>query len=224
MQTLFIHEVSSCEAFDAAEACRATTILLPAVAALGEFRRRARGLGAEIFVAVSAADSATLDAELDALGSDLPDGVALADCRGRIDLQHLSIKLAVREALANRPEGSVRVLAMAGQSAAGVLALPAFAGGLGRLAGLAWDPGVLGQAIGIDLAAPTLKIAASQVVFAAAAARVPAFFALSPQLDAATLTRRCAQVHRAGYGGVILKTPAQFAIVRRDLGMIDKRP
>ncbi len=223
MQTRFIHEVSSPEAFDAAEDCGASTILLPAVA-FRKFRRRARGMGAGIFVAVSSADSVALDAELDAFGSDLPDGVALADCRGRADLQRLSIKLAVREALANSPEGAVRILAMAGQSAAGVLALPALAGGPSRLFGLAWDPGVLAQAIEVDPAAATLKMAASQLVFAAAAARVPAFFALSAQQDDATLTRRCAHVRRAGYGGVILKTPAQFAIVRHDLGMIDKRP
>ena len=178
-----------------------------------------------IFVAISSADSPELDAELDMLGPDLPDGVLLADCRGRADLQHLSVKLSVREALANRPEGAVRILALAGQSPAGVLALSDLPGGTRRLAGLLWDPAALAQAIDIAPEASTVKMAGSQVVFAAAAAGVPAFFVASPlQDDDATLVRRCAQARRAGFAGAVLKTPAHFAAVRRRPDMIDKRP
>ncbi len=221
-----IHEASCPEAVEAADDCSASILLLPTAAIANELRglARARAMSAAIFVAVSPADSGALEAELDALGSDLPDGVLLSDCRGRADLQKLSAKLSVREALANRPEGAVRILAMAGQSAAGVLALPDFAGGARRLNGLAHDPVALAQAIAIDPAASTSDTAMSLVAFAAAAANVPAFLALSPHQDPATLVRQCAQVRGAGFAGVILRTPAQFVAAQRDLGMIDKRP
>ncbi len=222
----FIHEASSPEAIEAADDCSASALLLPTVAAASGLRglARARGMRAAIFVAVSPTDSGALEAELDALGADLPDGVLLADCRGRADLQRLSAKLAVREARANRPEGAVGILAMAGQSAAGVLALPDFSGGARRLQGLAHDPYALAQAIGADPAASTSDTAMSLAAFAAAAANVPAYLALSPDQDPATLIRRCAQIRGAGFAGAILRTPAQFLAVREDHGMIDKRP
>ena len=226
MLTRFIHEVSCPEAVEAADDCSASILLLPTPAIADELRAmaRARDMRAAMFIAVPSADSDALEAALDALGSDLPEGVLLADCRGRADLQRLSAKLAVREALANRPEGAVRVLAMAGQSAAGVLALPDFTGGARRLDGLVHDPIALAQAIGADPAASTSVTARSLAAFAAAAANVPAFLALSPHQDPATLVSRCAEVRRAGFAGVILRTPAQFVAARRDLGMIDKRP
>lgn len=213
MQFCFIHEVSCPGAVEAAGEYGASRLLMPTTGSANDLRRlaRARGMRAEIFVAVSPADSDTLDAELDVFGTDLPDGVILADCRGRRDLQRLSVKLGVREAQANRPEGVVRVLAMAGQSAAGVLKLPDFVGGARRLVGLVYDPAALSQATGLDPAASPLKAAMSQVAFSAAAANVAAFFALSSDQDPAKLVRRCAQLRRGGYAGAILKTPAQFA-------------
>jgi citrate lyase subunit beta/citryl-CoA lyase len=225
MQFCFIHEVSRPGAIEAADESGASRLLLPAAGSANDLRRqaRARGMRAEIFVAVSPADSDALDAELDALGPDLPDGVVLADCRDRRDLQRLSVKLGVREAQANRPEGVVRILAIAGQSAAGVLKLPDLAGGARRLAGLVYDPGALARDIGVELESSTLKTAMSLAVFAAVAANVPAFLALSPNQDPATLLRRCAQLRRAGYAGAILKTPAQFAAARGGADMIDKR-
>ena len=224
MQEKLIHEISSLEALEAAEACGASTLLFPTVAAFVEFRRRSRGMDAGVYVAVSDAGSPALDAELDSLGSDLPDGVVLADCRGRADLQRLSVKLAVREALAKRPEGVVRILAMAGQSAAGVLALPDLAGGARRLAGLAHDPETLARAIGVVPAASTVQMAGSQVVFAAAACSVPAFFVPPRQQDAGALIRGYALARRAGFAGAILKTPAHFVAIRQAQEMIDKRP
>jgi len=224
MQESFIHEVSSAETLETALACRASTLLFPAAVVWDEWRRHARSYGARILVAVSPVDSPALDAELDALAPDLPDGVVLADCRGRADLQRLSVKLAVREAQMNQSDGAVRILAMVGQSASGALALPNLAGGSRRLAGLAYDPCALAQAIGVLPTTSTLRMARSQVVFAAAAAGVPAWFVATPEEEPDKLLRRYGQIRLAGYAGMIVKTPAQFAALRQAQEMIDKRP
>lgn len=224
MQESFIHEVSSPETFESALACGASSFCFSAANVRDEWRRHARGTGARIFVAVSSADSAALDAELDRLAPDLPEGVVLADCRGRADLQRLSVKLAVREARANHTDGAVRILAMVGQSAAGALALPDLAGGARRLAGLVYDPCALARSIDVQPATSTVRMAWSQVVVAAAAAGVPAWFVPTAQEDSEILLRRYAQIRRAGYAGMILKTPAQFVVLRQAQEMIDKWP
>jgi citrate lyase beta subunit len=62
------------------------------------------------------------------------------------------------------------------------------------------------------------------VIFAAAAAGVPAFFVPPPQEDAERTAERCAQASRAGYDGMVVQTPAQYVAARARLAMIDKRP
>ena len=236
MESRLILEVSTPDALTAGVACGASALLAPNAAWGAELRRlvRARGVKAEIFVAITAAGgeapNVELDADLDVLGMDLPDGVFLADCRSRADLQQVAVKLALREALAGRPDGVVRIVAMAAQSPAGVLVLSGLAGGARRLAGLAFDPGGLADATRIDLTAPALALAEAQVVFAAAAAGVQAIF-VPPRQEETTrkgeaerLLERCAQARRAGYGGMVVKTPAQFVALRERLAMIDKRP
>lgn len=226
MQGRLILEVASPAALTAAAACGASALLAPNAAWGAEMRRlvRARSVAASVFVAIAAADDSALDAELDVLGADLPDGVFLADCRSRADLQQVSAKLALREALADRPDGAVRIVAMAAQSPAGALALAGLAGGFRRLEGLAYAPDALARAARLDPTAPALAMAESQVMLAAAAAGVPAFFVPPPQEDAERLVERCVLACRAGYGGMVVKTTAQYVVVRDRLAMIDKRP
>ena len=226
MQSRLIFEVSTPAALTAATDCGASVLLAPNAAWGAELRRltRAGGVASSVFVAIPAADDDALDAELDVLGADLPDGVFLSDCRSRADLQQVSAKLALREALAGQPDGSVRIVAMAAQSPAGALTLSELAGAFRRLAGLVFDPGALACAARLDPAAPALAAAESQVIFAAAAAGVPAFFVPPPQEDAERKAERCAQARRAGYDGMVVQTPAQYVAVRARLAMIDKRP
>jgi citrate lyase subunit beta/citryl-CoA lyase len=226
MQSRLILEVSTPSSLMAAVECGASALLAPNAAWGVELRRltRAGAVAASVFVAIPAADDVTLDAELDVLGADLPDGVFLADCRCRADLQQVTAKLTLREALAGQPDGAVRIMAMAAQSPAGALTLSGLAGSFRRLAGLVFDADALACAARLDPAAPALAAAEAQVIFAAAAAGVPAFFVPPSQEDAEILVERCVQALRAGYGGVVVQTPAQYVAVRARLAMIDKRP
>src|ERR1700760_1609378 len=62
-----------------------------------------------LYVRVNALDSGFTEADLDVVMQGAPDGIVQPKPGGGADLQHLSIKLAVREAENGLPDGSIRV-------------------------------------------------------------------------------------------------------------------
>lgn len=126
-----------------------------------------------IFVEIASLSAA--DAALDLVMPLRPAGIVLRGCVGLRDLDHLSVKLAVREAELDLADGSTRIVAVATDTAASVLALASFAGERSaRLVGLGCDLDRLRAELRCRDDAPALRLAAGTVVTAAAAARVPA--------------------------------------------------
>jgi len=167
-----------------------------------------------VFVQTAPARNPIVEADLDALAAALPDGVFLEACEGRFDLQQVSAKLAVREAMAGIPEGSVKIVALAAQTPAAIFALGGYAGASSRLAALAFDRAALTVAMGglSGDGRTLLETARALLVFGAAAAGVPALDCGPPE-DGVPIAAACAEARRAGFAGMLAQTPEQIAAI-----------
>ncbi|WP_375459763.1 hypothetical protein [uncultured Enterovirga sp.] len=180
------------------------------------------GLGSRVgpplvFAAIPALASGRADAALDRLMPLAPDGIVLRGCVGSRDVEHLSAKLAVREAEWDRPDGSIWILAMAADSAAGVLALPTFAGRRHpRLAGLGSDPNRLRAEIRCRDDAPALRAASATLVLAAAAIGTAAVALPGRTADEPWL--RFDGLRAQGYRAVLLREAGEVEVAREVFG------
>ena len=82
--------------------------------------------------------SGSIGAELDLAMAAAPEAILLPRVVGGAGVQHLAAKLAVHEAERGFPDGATRIIALAGDTAAGVLALGTVPGSSRRLSGLGW--------------------------------------------------------------------------------------
>jgi citrate lyase subunit beta/citryl-CoA lyase len=178
-------------------------------------------LGAQIIVRVNGLASGETEADLDALAPFAPIAIMLPKCAGGDDVQHLSIKLAVREAQWGLADGSIGVVPIATESADAVLRLSSYRGASARLRALAWSAEDLTASIGAlanrlpggEWTAP-FALARNLALFAASAAGVPAIDAVFTDFrDAQSLRRECAQARRDGFSGKLAIHPGQVAII-----------
>lgn len=213
--------VSSGDDLDAALACGADALVFKIDGGENESRKRARAwlegarkrtLNRLLFVAVHALESGAVDADLDAIMPARPDGILLPAARGGIDLQHLSVKLAVREAELGVDAGTTKILAVAGATPASLFALQSFNGSTARLSGLIFGGQELSEAMGIEAPSASLELARTLVLFAAKAAGVPAFDApAASAAGAQSFEETCRAAKRDGFAGKCAAHPDQVA-------------
>ena len=140
-----------------------------------------------------------------------PDAILLPGAVGRTDIQHLAAKLAVREAEYGYVDGATRIIAVAADTARGVLALASLPGASRRLAGLGWRTQLhLDGALSLN--APD-RLARALTVVAAAAAEVDAIEAASPGLDLDAFARDCETARRDGFAAKFAIDAAQVPII-----------
>jgi citrate lyase subunit beta / citryl-CoA lyase len=133
-------------------------------------KERARAIAAEflrevasstdrprLMVRVNPLESGLTDLDLDAVMPARPEGVMLPKSRSGASVQHLGVKLAVREARCNLAEGSTKILAIATESAGALFAMASYRGCSLRLEGLAWG----GEDLSADLGAEANRLADS---------------------------------------------------------------
>jgi citrate lyase subunit beta/citryl-CoA lyase len=177
--------------------------------ALIEATRRKTG-APKLFIEVAPLDSALIEADLDTMFGPGPDGIFLPACDGAASLQRLSVKLAVREALAGLADGATRIGAFVGGDPAGVFALHSFAGASPRLAALAFDETGLRAALALpECGGAAIEMARAMVALAAASAGVSC---LAPPVQSADQAAYAA-ARRDGFTGAMAFDPEQvFAI------------
>jgi citrate lyase subunit beta/citryl-CoA lyase len=175
---------------------------------------------ASLYVRISDLHAATADACLDSIMALEPDGIVFAAQNGA-DIQHVSIKLAVREAELGFEDGVTKILAVVPTTAAAIFHLRSFANASRRVAGLIFGRADLEQALGIApdttpdaaLASP-IASARHLMLFAAKAAKIPAIDAASPiATDEVHLHRLCAAARREGFSGKLALDKDQVAIL-----------
>ena len=134
--------------------------------------REARTIGSlgPVYVRISPLALGRTERELDALVPAGPTGFMLPETVGLRDVDRLSVKVAVREAEYGWPDGAIAILAVMGDSAAGILALSGLPYGPSRrLVGIVLDPDALAQDLGAGRDAAALAAAeASTILFARA--------------------------------------------------------
>ena len=101
-----------------------------------------------LLVRVNAIATGLIDADLDAVVPARPDAILLPKAEGGASVIHADAKLSAREAIAGLPEGHVKILAQAIETAAGLFAAGNFRGSSARLIGLTWGPEDLSAEIG----------------------------------------------------------------------------
>ncbi len=188
--------------------------------AAARFLKGARGVGPELVVAVNALDSGEADADLDAVMGCAPDAILLLGSVGAASVQHLSAKLAVREADFAVPDGATRIIAVV-DTARALLNMASYRGSSGRLAGLAWSAASLRAEIGAETDRDpsgayvgAFRLARDLTLLAAAAAGVPAIDAAFVDVsDAEGLRAEAIAARRDGFSAKLAISPAQASII-----------
>jgi citrate lyase subunit beta/citryl-CoA lyase len=159
-------------------------------------------------------------ADLVAVMPAAPTGIMFPKPRGRADAELLDHYLTAFEAAAGTILGSTKVMILATEEPASMLAIGSYAG-VPRVAAMSWGGEDLATALGAsdnrgdyggyDF---TYELARSLCLVGAAAAGVPAIETIHGDFkDEAGLRKRAAQMRRAGYRGMLAIHPAQIDII-----------
>ena len=177
--------------------------------------------GPKLYVRVNALDTGlTLD-DLAIVMQGKPDGIVFPKCVGQGDLDLLANYLDAFEARENIARGTTKILTIATESAAAILALTAAPAKHARLIGHSWggedlmaDLGALAKGPAPGVYDDTFKLARTINLMASVAAGVAAYDTVYPDIRNIEGLRAEAQdARRMGYGGKIAIHPDQVAII-----------
>jgi citrate lyase subunit beta/citryl-CoA lyase len=174
-----------------------------------------------IFVRVNGLDTGLIDADLDAILAVAPDGLLLPKSVSGQSVQHLSAKIAVREAEQGLADGSTAIIAIATETAAALFQMGSYAGASHRLIGLTWGAEDLSADIGSETTrlldgqyTPPYGLARSMTLFAAAAANVLAIDTIRSDFrDSAALRAECEAARRDGFVAKMAIHPDQVPVI-----------
>lgn len=174
-----------------------------------------------LLVRINGLDTGMTDADLDAIVAGRPDAVLFPKAEGGASVVHLDAKLTAREAVAGLTEGSVKILAQAVESAAGLFLAGTFRDSSARLIALTWGPEDLSAELGAEAnreADGTLtepyRIARAMCLYGAAAAKVPAIETVFVDFrNSEGLRRDTEMARRDGFTGRLAIHPAQVPVI-----------
>ena len=161
------------------------------------------------------------DADLDAVAPAKPDAIMLPKAEGGASIMHADAKLAVREAINNLPDGHIKILPIATETAASLFVAGTFAGSSGRLSGLTWGAEDLSAELGAQANRGAdgrfldpYRLARVLCLAGASAAQVPAFDTVYVDFrNSDGFRRECEEAVRDGFVGKMAIHPAQVPII-----------
>ena len=174
-----------------------------------------------LMVRVNALDTPLIDADLDAVVAGRPDAVMLPKAEGGPAVAHLDAKLAAREAIHGLPEGAIRIIALATETAKALFLAGTYGDASARLAALSWGAEDLSADLGAEtnrdregcLTEP-FRFARTLCLAGAAAARVEAIDTVFVDYrDGEGLRRESEAARRDGFAGKLAIHPGQVAII-----------
>lgn len=174
-----------------------------------------------LLVRINGLDTGMTDADLDAIVPGKPDAVVFPKAEGGTSAVHLDAKLTAREAVAGLPEGSIKVLAQAVESAAGLFLAGTFKDASKRLIGMTWGPEDLSAELGAEanrnehgqLTEP-YRLARNICLYGAAVAKIPAIETVYVDFrNSEGLRRDTEEARRDGFTGRLAIHPAQVPII-----------
>src|SRR6516165_5712243 len=101
-----------------------------------------------LMVRVNGLQTGLTDADLDTIAPAKPDAIMLPKAEGGAAVVHADAKLAVREAQCGLPDGHMKILPIATETAAAMFLAGTFAGASARLMGLTWGAEDLSAELG----------------------------------------------------------------------------
>src|SRR5690348_17332285 len=174
-----------------------------------------------LLVRINGLDTGMTDADLDVIVAGKPDAVVFPKAEGGPTVVHLDAKLTAREAVADVPEGQIKILAQAVESATGLFASGTFRDASERLIGLTWGPEDLSAELGAEtnrdaqgkLTEP-YRFARSTCLYAATLAKVPAIETVYVDFrNSDGLRRDTEAARRDGFTGRLAIHPAQVPVI-----------
>ena len=174
-----------------------------------------------LLVRINGLETGMTDADLDVIVAGKPDAIVFPKAEGGASVIHLDAKLTAREAIAGVPEGQIKILAQAVESAGGLFAAGTFRSASARLIGLTWGPEDLSAELGAEanrdqqgeLTEP-YRLARSVCLYAAAAAKLPAIETVYVDFRNSDGLRRDTEIaRRDGFTGRLAIHPAQVPII-----------
>ncbi|MCA0305667.1 MAG: CoA ester lyase [Proteobacteria bacterium] len=177
--------------------------------------------GPRLYVRVNALDTGLTLGDLATVMQGKPDGIVFPKCVGQADLDKLATWLDALEAREGIAAGATRILTIATESAAAVLALAAQPARHARLVGHSWggedlmaDLGALAKGPAPGQYDDTFKLARTVNLMASVAAGVVAYDTVYPDIrNVEGLRAESRDARRMGYGGKIAIHPDQVAII-----------
>lgn len=189
--------------------------------ALAFLRAAKRDAGPKLYIRVNALDTGLTLGDLATIIQGKPDGIVFPKCVGQRDLDLLATYLDAFEAREGIESGTTRILTVATESAAAVLALTAATAKHPRLIGHSWggedlmaDLGALAKGPAPGVYDDTFKFARTVNLLASVAAGVTAYDTVYPDIkNVEGLRAEAHEARRMGYGGKIAIHPDQVAII-----------
>jgi citrate lyase subunit beta/citryl-CoA lyase len=174
-----------------------------------------------LLVRVNGLQTGLTDVDLDAIAPARPDAIMLPKAEGGASVIHADAKLAVREAMHGIPDGHIKIVALATETAAALFLAGTFAGASGRLIGLTWGAEDLSAELGAQANRDAqgrfldpYRLARVLCLAGAASARVPAIDTVYVDFrDSDGFRRECEEACRDGFLGKMAIHPAQVPII-----------
>src|ERR1700761_2816400 len=175
----------------------------------------------QIVVRINGLQTGLTDADLDAVAPVGPDAIMLPKAEGGASVIHADAKLAVREAVNNLPDGHIKILPLATETAAALFLAGTFAGCSRRLIALTWGAEDLSAELGAQANRDAegrfldpYRLARALCLAGAAAARVPALDTVYVDFrNSDGFRRECEEACRDGFTGKLAIHPAQVPII-----------
>jgi citrate lyase subunit beta / citryl-CoA lyase len=174
-----------------------------------------------LLVRVNGLETGLTDADLDAVAPAKPDAIMLPKAEGGASVIHADAKLAVREARSDLPDGHIKILPIATETAKALFVAGTFAGASVRLVGLTWGAEDLSAELGAHANRDAdgrfldpYRLARALCLAGAAAAQVPAIDTVYVDFrDETGFRRECEEACRDGFVGKMAIHPAQVPII-----------
>ena len=174
-----------------------------------------------LIVRINGLATGLADADLDAVAAAAPDAIMLPKAEGGADVMHADGKLAAREAIAGLPDGHVKIVAIATETAAALFHAGTYGGASARLEGLTWGAEDLSAELGAeanrgadDRFLDPYRLARTLCLAGAAAAGVQPIDTIAADFRNLELLRREAEeARRDGFTGKLAIHPAQVPVI-----------